>query len=156
MANLFLNVHLSKAKLTLFHDGNCFLFASRVSTYWIQQMFLRVVADGSTESLYNALHNHRSLRWDIACDGIWAQTNPNMRYRFHISWWNSQVSLSFSPNLEECVCHFNQYGLHRMWNLIYLCILTIAIHQLLYVLNMAEAVSSTVEQVYSVTSDSLI
>ena len=48
MASLFIDVHLSKAKLTLFREGNCFLIASTVSTYSLRQMLLRVVADGST------------------------------------------------------------------------------------------------------------
>jgi hypothetical protein len=70
MANLFVDVHPSKAKLTLFHDGNCFLNASTVSAYSLRQMMLRVVADGSTRSSHNALYDRRSWRFDIAFHGI--------------------------------------------------------------------------------------
>jgi hypothetical protein len=48
MANFFIDVHLSKAKLPLFGDGNFFLIASTVSAYSLWQMLLRVVADGNT------------------------------------------------------------------------------------------------------------
>jgi len=54
MASLFVTVHPSKDKLTLFCDGNCFLIASTVSAYSLRQMLLRVVADGSTKSSRNA------------------------------------------------------------------------------------------------------
>jgi len=48
MANLFIDVYPSKAKLTLFRDGNCFSFPSTVGAYALQEMLLRVVADGNT------------------------------------------------------------------------------------------------------------
>ena len=86
MASLFSDVHLSKAKLTGFRDGNFFLIASMVSAYSLRQMLLRVVADSSTRSLYNALYDRRSSRLDIAFHGIWAETNPNTWWRFHVSW----------------------------------------------------------------------
>jgi len=54
MASLLVHDHPSKAKLTLFNDGICFLIASTVSAYTLQQMLLRVEADGSTKSLRNA------------------------------------------------------------------------------------------------------
>jgi len=79
MANLFVDVHLSRAKLTLFRDGNCFLIASTVSAYLLRQMLQSVIADGSSRSLRNALYDHRSSRSDIAFQGMWAKTNPNMR-----------------------------------------------------------------------------
>jgi len=60
MVNLFVDVHPSKAKLTLFRNGNCFLIASIVSEYSLRQMLLRVVADGSTRSSRNALYDLRS------------------------------------------------------------------------------------------------
>jgi len=50
MANLFVDIHPSKAKLTLFRTGNCFLIASTVSAYSFRQMLPSVVADGSTRS----------------------------------------------------------------------------------------------------------
>jgi len=79
MASLFVDVHASEAKLTLFRDGNCYLIASTVSAYFLRQMLLNVVADGSTRSLCNALYNRPSSRLDIAFHGIWAETNPHMR-----------------------------------------------------------------------------
>ena len=45
--NLFVDVHPSKAKVALFLDGNCFLIASTVSVYFLQQILLRVLADGN-------------------------------------------------------------------------------------------------------------
>jgi len=79
MANLFVDVHPSKAKLTLFRIGNCFLIASTVSAYCLRQMLLRVVADGSTRSSRNALYDRHSSRFDIMFHGICAETNPNLR-----------------------------------------------------------------------------
>jgi len=155
MANLFVDAHPSKAKLTLFRDGNCFLIASTVSAYSLQQMLLRVVADGSTRSSRNALYDRRSSRFDIAFYGIWAETNPNMRYRLHVSWWNSEVSKSCSANFERFVCHFDQYWLNWMSNLIFLYIITIVIPRLSCLFKMAKAVSSTVVLVNPVTSVSV-
>jgi len=79
MADLFVDVYPSDAKLTLFVAGNCFLTASTVSVYSLQQILLRVLANGNTNSLCNALYEHRNSRFDIACHGMWAKTNPNMR-----------------------------------------------------------------------------
>jgi len=86
MASLLVDVHLSKAKLTLFREGNCFLIAFKVSVCSLWQMLLRIVADGSTSSLRNALYDRRSSRFDKAFQGIWADTNPNIRWQFHMSW----------------------------------------------------------------------
>ena len=155
MANLFFDVHPSKAKLTLFRDGNCFLIASTVSAYSVRQMMLRVVADGRTRSSLNALYDRHSSRFDIAFHGIQSDTNPNMRYRFHVSWWNSEVSKSLCASLERFVCRFGQYGLNWMSNLNFLCKLTIVIPRLPCLFKMAKAVSSTVVLVNSVTSDSV-
>jgi len=69
MACLFVDVHPSKAKLTLFHDGNCFLIASIVNAYTLQQMLLKVVADGSTWSLHNASFDRGCARFNIAFHG---------------------------------------------------------------------------------------
>jgi len=77
--NLFVDVHLSKAKLTLFLDGSCFLIASTVSVYSLWQTLPRVLADGITTLLRNALYDCRSSRLDIAFHGICAETKPNMR-----------------------------------------------------------------------------
>jgi hypothetical protein len=70
IANLFINVHLSKAKLTLFLDGNCILIASTVSEYSLRQIVLMVQADGYTKSLGNALYEHFNSRFDIAFQAI--------------------------------------------------------------------------------------
>jgi len=70
IANAFVEVQPSKAKLTLFLDGNCFLIASTVSEYSLRQMLLRVLADGSTSSLRNALYDRRSSRFDIVFHGL--------------------------------------------------------------------------------------
>jgi len=70
MARSFGDDHTSKAKLTLLRDGNCFLIASMVSAYSFRQILLKVVADGSTRSLRNALYDHRSTRFNIAFHGI--------------------------------------------------------------------------------------
>jgi hypothetical protein len=58
VANLFVDVHLSKAKLIFFLECNCFLIASSASVYSLQQMLLRVLADGNTNVICNALNNH--------------------------------------------------------------------------------------------------
>jgi len=79
MASLFVEVHPSKAKLTLFRNGNCFLIASTVSASSFRQMLLRVVADGRTRLSRNALYDHRSSRFDMGFNGMCAETNPNMR-----------------------------------------------------------------------------
>ena len=111
--NLFVDVHPSKAKLTLSVDGNCFLIASTVSVYSLWQILLRVLADGNTDSLRNALYDRHSSRFDIAFQGIFAETKLNMRYRFRVSWWNSAVWKSFAASLEHFVCQFSKYT----WNL---------------------------------------
>jgi len=79
IANSFVDVHLSKAKLTLFLDGNCFLIATTVSVYSIRQILIRVLAYGNSKSLRNALYDYRSPSIDIAFHGIRAGTNPNMK-----------------------------------------------------------------------------
>ena len=155
MANLFIDVHPFKVKLTLFRGSNCFLIASTVSAYSLWQMLRRVVVNGSTRLSRNTLNDSRSLRFDIAFHGTWAETNPEMRYKFHMSWWNSEVSRFLSANLECFVCHFNQYGSNYMSNLIFLCKLMIVIPWLPCLFKMAKAVSLTVELVNSVTSASV-
>jgi len=155
MANLFINVHLSKAKLPLFRDGNYFLIASTFSAYSPQQMLLRFGADSSNRSSRNTLYDRRSSRFDIAFHGMSAETNPNMRYRFHVSCWYSELSKCLSANLERLICHFTQDGSSWMWNLDFLCKLTIVISRLPCLYKMANAVSSTVVLFNSVTSDSV-
>ena len=78
IASLLVHVHPSKAKLTLFLDGNCFLVASTVSDYFLQQKLLRVLADGSSSLPGNALYDCHSSRFDIVFHGIWAKKKPNI------------------------------------------------------------------------------
>jgi len=155
MANVFVDVHPSKAELTFSHDGNCFFIASNASAYCLRQMLRRVEADGSTRSWHNALYDRRGSRFGIGFHGIWAKTNPNMSYRPHVSLWNSEMSKSLSSNFESFVCQFNHYGIYWMSNLIFLCVLTIVIPRLPCLFKMAKAVSSTVVLVCSVTSVSV-
>jgi ribosomal protein L31 len=54
IANLFVEIHPSKAKLTSFHDGNSFVVASTVSKYFLQQTLLRMLPDVSSGVLRNA------------------------------------------------------------------------------------------------------
>jgi hypothetical protein len=79
MANLFVDVHPSKPKLTSFLDSNCFLVASTISEYSFQQMLLSVLADGRTNSLGNASYDCCGRSNDITVHGIWDKQNPNMR-----------------------------------------------------------------------------
>jgi len=112
IGNLFVDSHPSKAKLTLFVDGNCFLIASTVSVYFLRQILLRVLADSNTNSLGNALYYRHSSRLNIAFHGTCAKTKPNIRYWFQVSSWNSAVWKSFAGSLERFVCQFSKYT----WN----------------------------------------
>jgi len=78
IANLFVDVHPSKAKQTFLLAGNCFLIASTVTVYSLRQILLRVLADGNTTLLRNALHERCSSTFDIVFHGMWAETYPNM------------------------------------------------------------------------------
>jgi len=156
MASLFVDVHLSKAKQNWFRDGNCFLIAYTVSAYPFRQMFLGMVVEGSIRSVPKALYDCRSSWFDIVLNGIWAESHPNMRSWFHVSWWNLGVSKYLATSLECFVCHFGQYRSTWMSNMSFLCELTIVISRLPCLLRMGKAVSSTVELVNSVTSNSAI
>jgi len=79
LASLFVHVHPSKAKLTLFPIGDCILITSTVSEYSLWQMLLRVVAEGRTRSSRNALYDRRSSRFDIALHGICTEMDRKMR-----------------------------------------------------------------------------
>jgi len=46
--NMYVKVHPSEAKLSVFLDGNYFLIVFTVSVYSIPRMVLRVLADSST------------------------------------------------------------------------------------------------------------
>jgi len=78
IVSLFVEVHPAKAKLTLFCNGHSFFTASTVSAYSLGQMLLKVIAHGMTRSSHNALYDHCSSRFDIAFDGMYAETYPNM------------------------------------------------------------------------------
>ena len=155
IANLFVDVHPTKAKLTLFLDGSCFLIASIGSVYTLPRVLLRVLADGNTSSLWNALYDRCNLRFDIAFHGICAKTKPNMRQRFPVSWWNSAVWKSFSASVEHFVCQFSKYTWYLNGKFQISCELTIGIPRLPCRSSMAKAVSSTVELVNRVTSDTV-
>jgi len=86
ITNIFVDVHLSKAKRTLFLDGNSILIAFTVSVYSLLQILLRVLADGNTNRHRNAFYVLPSSRFDIAFNGILAETKPNMRIRFQVPW----------------------------------------------------------------------
>jgi hypothetical protein len=51
IANLFVDIPPSKAKLTLFLDNNCFLIASTVCVSSLWKMVLRVLVEGNTKLL---------------------------------------------------------------------------------------------------------
>jgi len=77
--NLFVDVHRSKAKPTLFLGSNYFLIASTVSVNSLQQILLMVLAHDNTNSLRNALYDRHSSRFDIALHGICGQMQPDLR-----------------------------------------------------------------------------
>jgi len=54
IANLFVNVHPSEAKLSSFLDSNWFFIASTVSVYSLRQILLMVLANGNTNPLDKA------------------------------------------------------------------------------------------------------
>jgi len=74
MAHSFVDLLPSEAKLNIFLDGNCFLIASTVTEYFLQQILVRVLADGSIRLLCNAFYDRRSSMFDVVLDGIWAET----------------------------------------------------------------------------------
>ena len=55
MANLYVDIHLSKSTLALFVESNCFLIASTASEYSLRQMLMTVPADVSTSKIHNAI-----------------------------------------------------------------------------------------------------
>jgi len=70
IANLCVDVHPSKAKLTLFLRGNCCLIPSTVRVYSLRQKLVRVLADGNTNWLGNAWYDRHNFMFDIAFHGI--------------------------------------------------------------------------------------
>jgi len=79
IANLFNNVHPSKAKLISFLDCNYFLIASTVSVYSLGQSLLEALPDGSTSSVCNALYGLVSSWFEIPFQGMGAETDPGIR-----------------------------------------------------------------------------
>jgi len=76
---LFVDVHPSKSKLTLFLDSKCLWIACTVGVYSLRQMVLSVLADPSTNSHRNSLSDSGRSRFNLEIDGIYAETNPNVR-----------------------------------------------------------------------------
>jgi len=109
--------------------------------------------DGSITSSHDAIYDRRSSWFDIIFHGLWANKNPNMRDRFHVSWLYLEVSKSATASLERVVCNFGQYGSNWMSNLIFLSELTIVIPQFPFFFRMTKPVSSTVKLVNRVTYD---
>jgi len=70
IANLFSNGHPSDTELTAFINSNCFLIKSGLTEESLQQMFLRVLADGSTTLLHNALYHCHSSRFEMEFQAI--------------------------------------------------------------------------------------
>jgi hypothetical protein len=79
IVNLFVDIHPSQAKLTLFLDGNCFLIASMVSKSSLRQGLQIVLPYGSTSTLRNAYSDRHSSGFEIALQGMSAEINPSMR-----------------------------------------------------------------------------
>jgi hypothetical protein len=99
---------MSKAELILFLTGNWFLTALTDSVYCLQQMLLSVCADGNPKSLHNTVLERCSSRVKIVIHGAWAGTQPNMRLRFQVSWWNLAVWKSFAVCSELFVSPFSK------------------------------------------------
>jgi hypothetical protein len=66
IANLFVDIHQYKAKLSLFLDGNWVFIAPSVSEYSLWQRLLQVLPDGRTSLQCNTLLDHCSSKIDIA------------------------------------------------------------------------------------------
>jgi len=79
IANLFVDTHPYNAKLIVFLHGNYYLIASTISEYSLRLGLQRVLADESTSLLRIALYDIHSLRFDIVFQGMWTETNLNMR-----------------------------------------------------------------------------
>jgi len=79
IAILFVDVYLSKAKLTSFPDGNCILIESTLGEYCLRQMLLRMLADGSASSQQDAWYNCHSSKLHIAFHAIWGEIYRNIR-----------------------------------------------------------------------------
>jgi hypothetical protein len=118
MASLCMDVNLSNAKLTLFCYRVFFSIASTFSGYSTLQQLLMVLADSTTRSWCIALFDRENSTFDISFQAICAETNPNRRWRFHMCGWNSEVSNTSAASLERFVCHFGQYWLTWIWNMI--------------------------------------
>jgi hypothetical protein len=98
------DVHPSNATLTLFVVGNCFLIASIVREYSLQQILLRVLPDGSIELWHTALNVCCNSRLVIAFHGMSIVTNPSIKLRFQVAWLNSRVVKSLSAIFVHSIC----------------------------------------------------
>jgi hypothetical protein len=78
IASLFIDVHPSRATLTLCFVGNCFLIALMIKEYSLWQILLRVLVEGKIRSVRKALNDCRSERFDTTFQGICAETNPSI------------------------------------------------------------------------------
>lgn len=155
MVNLFVAVHLSKAKLTLYHDCNCNSIASTVSAKSCQKLLPRVIADSSTISSPNDFYDPHQSTYEISLYEISGKTKFNLRSWIHLSGWNSKVWKTLAASLECFGSNCRQYGLTKMSNMIFLCKLTFETPKLPSIFVTANAVSSTVELVNAVTSASV-
>jgi hypothetical protein len=70
MASLLVDLHPSKFKLTVYHDGNFVFIPSTVSGYCLLQMFLKIVVGGSTSLQRDAAYDRRISTFDIAFHGL--------------------------------------------------------------------------------------
>ena len=104
IANLFIDVHPWKAKLTLSLDGNCIIISPTASGYCLQQMLPSALADGSTSSLCIALSDCRSCWFDIEFHAIQAATKPNTRAQLQVSEGKLGVKNSVAARLEHFGC----------------------------------------------------
>jgi len=70
IAKWFVDVHPSKAKLTLFLDGNCILIEATESAHSLWQMIPGVLVESRNSSLRNALCDRLGSTFEIAFQGM--------------------------------------------------------------------------------------
>jgi hypothetical protein len=106
-------------KLTLFHAGYVFIIASTVWTYSVRTILILEVLDGCSYASSNSWYDRCSSIFDLAFLWIWAKINPNMKSRFHLSWWSLEGSKSLATCPAYCVCCFIHFGSTSMSDLIF-------------------------------------
>jgi len=155
MASLFLDVHPSKAELTIFLYGNCVLTASNVSGYSFWYMLLWVQADGSTACY--ALHYETVVALDLR--SCFIEYEP-----IHIVTWGSncaclgeilQVESPLRPVWSIVSINYINIDYIELMNIKFLGEIDIVIPQLPCLCSIANAVSSMVVFVNSDTSNSI-